>query len=124
MARVSRRRSLPTFLGVVLALATRTAVAAPTQTAAEMRAVSHCVGHMDRPVSVPESRRCCGVSAEAGAPATLAAAPASHPDARATIVMLAVAGAAPVARPFVAQDWRRGQRAGPPLYLGLRSFRC
>jgi hypothetical protein len=116
-------RSLRVLLGVVLALGVRTVVAAPLQAAAEMRAVSHCMGHMNRPVSVPESRRCCNVSSDAGAPAKLSAAPASV----AAPVVLPVArpatAVAALLTPAVQVEWRR-ERDGPPLYLGLRTIRC
>jgi hypothetical protein len=101
----------------------RTVVAAPLQVAAEMRAVSHCAGHMNRPVSVPESRRCCDVSSEAGTPAKLSAAPAQDTAPAVLLASLPLPG--DVALPAAAvQIERRGERDGPPLWLGLRSIRC
>ncbi len=123
MKDVKRRRSLRVLVGVVLALGVRTAVAAPQQVTEEMRAVSHCAGHMQRPVSVPESRECCEVSALAGAPATLAAIPTSPPPVTFVVATLPVSvAAASPASPALVE--RRGERDGPPLYLGLSVIRC
>jgi hypothetical protein len=123
MVVVRRRRSLRVLLGVVLALGVRTAVAAPRQVTDEMRAVTHCAGHMNRPVSVPESRRCCEVSSEAGAPATMAAVPAPPPVAVFVIATLPVSTVSVVpAAPALAE--RHRERDGPPIYLDLRTFRC
>jgi hypothetical protein len=118
-------RSLRVLLGVALALGVRTVVAAPLQAAAEMRAVTHCMGHMNRPVSVPESRRCCNVSSDAGAPAKLSAAPASVAAPVIVILPVALPITAVAAPPAPAvQVERRRERDGPPLYLGLRTIRC
>ena len=107
----------------MLALGVRTVVATPLQVAAEMRAVSHCAGHMNRPVSVPESRRCCNVSSEAGAPAKLSAAPVQ--DTAPVVLLATLPLPGDVARPAPAvQVERRSKRDGPPLWLGLRSIRC
>lgn len=106
----------------MLALGARTAVAAPHQLTEEIRAVSHCASHTGRPVSVPESRECCKVSALAGAPATLAAVPTPPPPA---LVVVSVApvllGSTRAVAPVLAR--RRGERDGPPLYLGLSVLR-
>lgn len=123
MKTVKRRRSLRVVLGVVLTLSVRTVVAAPVQVTEEIRAVSHCASHMDRPVSVPESRRCCHVSAEAGAPATLAAVPVPPTVAPFVIApRLAAVPHAPSARAAAVE--RPGERDGPPLHLALRVIRC
>jgi len=123
MKTVRRWRSIRVLLGVVLALGVRTVVAAPLQAAAEIRAVRCCAGHMDRPVSVPESRRCCQISGEAGAPATLGAAPA--PPA-ATPFVIAPRSVAVVAAPR-SLAWAAtgpGERDGPPRHLVLGVIRC
>jgi hypothetical protein len=88
-----------------------------------MRAVTHCAGHMDRPVSVPESRRCCEVSSAAGAPVTMAAEPAPLPGAVLVIATLPAAPVVPGTDAPIETD-HRGERDGPPIYLALRTFRC
>jgi hypothetical protein len=123
MGVVRRRRSLRVILGIVLALGVRTVVAAPAQITAELRAVSCCSGHLNRPVSVPESRRCCDVSPDAGAPAKLTAVQVL--DAPPAVLLVTVPLPTAVRQaPSVAQTERRSERDGPPLYLGLRSIRC
>lgn len=111
------------LLGVVLALGVRTVVAAPRQVTDEMRAVARCAGHMQKPVSVPASRRCCHVSSDAGDAAVRAAAPAPLPVAPIATVILP-RPAALAARTAAPRAVRRRERDGPPLYLGLRTIRC
>jgi hypothetical protein len=124
MMTVRRRSSLRVLVGLVVAVGVRATVAAPIQVTDEVRALTRCAEHMHRPVSVPESRRCCGISSDADAPATLAAAPTPPPATAFVIATLPVSMTVrgptrylPTARP-------RGERDGPPLYLGLGTFRC
>jgi hypothetical protein len=123
MTLVKRRRPLRVILGILFALGVRTVVAAPAQVTAELRAANCCSGHLNRPVSVPESRRCCNVSPEAGAPAKLTAAQVL--DAPPAVLLATVPLPIAVRQTLsVARTERRGERDGPPRYLGLRSIRC
>jgi len=121
---MKRQRSVPVVLGIVLALSARIAVASPLQDGAELRAVIHCTAHTGRPVTVPESRRCCEVSYEADAPAKLTAPPFTV-DAHVPALLVTL--------PFnldlpglvhVSHTPRPGSRHGPPIYLALQSIRC
>ena len=121
---MKRRRSVRAVLAIALALGVRTVVAAPAEGRAELRALIHCSAHTGRPVTVPESRRCCQVSSEAGAPATLSAV-ASTVDGGGPVLVhpLIVVPALPDPAPAARVD-AGGERDGPPLYLALQSIRC
>jgi len=108
----------------VLGLALRATAALPVEVAAEIRAVSHCTMHLGRVAGVPESRRCCEITSDADAPATLVqAAPPIGPDTLPCVVAPVVARPGwPVA--VHAGRVVRGERDGPPLHVALRSFRC
>lgn len=110
-------------MALVLGLATRTVYALPLEVTAELRAVSCCTQHTGQPSSVPDARRCCRIASNAGAGATMTAAPgvpAFHPH-------VALPATFPVVRdtPHAGflDERNDAPRDGPPLYLGLLTIR-
>lgn len=123
MQGVTRRRRLGLVAVIVLALGANAAYAVPAQTAAELRAVSHCTRHTGRPATVPDARHCCRVRAEATTPATIAATPPLEPPVVLALPAASPASALALAAPSCLERPRRS-REGPPLFLGLRTLRC
>jgi hypothetical protein len=118
-----RRQPLRLLVALVLALCARSTYAVPAVVEAELRAVSCCTKHTGKPSTVPDARRCCAITSDADAPATLSGVPATpFPPALATLpgIVLAPPIAASSAPPLAVT---REARDGPPLYLGLRTIR-
>ena len=109
---------------LVVGVAVRTGVAAPTAAVAELRAIACCADHCPTSPRGPmTSHRCCFVSTAATDPASTQAAPTlARPD------LAPIAFAAPLApvlhpAPQVARADVALVRAGPPTYLQTLQIR-
>ena len=114
---MSIRPSTRFALAVILAFGTQVSWANPRVVSAELRAMSHCAQHSDRPMSLPETRACCGVTAIASGPAE---GPVAGPPVMAAAALVTlVAPPAPVRSAAVVREPSLAG-TGPPRFLEHR----
>ncbi len=116
---VSPHRPTRLLLALALLVGVQGSYVNPGVVAAELRALSCCAHDCDRPVPLPEARRCCGVTAMASGPAETPIAPAA--DTVAPILFTARCPVTAVQAPRrPAADAVRVGDTGPPTFLEQR----
>jgi len=109
-------------LALIAALGVRSAWAAPSQRADELRALSHCMAHDGRATSVPAARHCCSIEERADDPASLQAAMPEVPPPSFVALPLDHSVATPTPSGAVAIAASPAPPGGPPRRILLCSL--
>jgi hypothetical protein len=107
------------MLLLAASLAVQSAYVNPGVAVAEVRAMACCAHRCDEPLSLPNARGCCQVTAVASGPAERPVSPGiGHAVTSASLAPVALP--VPVARTSAPVPLARDHGTGPPTYLAQR----